>query len=175
MKKLLYILTFALLIVACDNYEDGFEVEPTAIELEEAGIENSNMDPILDYLLNNINTLSSGKLGNATSASKGSDFIEVTIFTEDGFTYLVLVDETNADLCYGEKSVNTVYWDNSANDGSVLSIEDVDGNLIRSINGSFASLFSSAYNTTIKLTLTSTDLTIEGSGDFDANNLVTIN
>ena len=175
MKKIILLLTVLTLgVIACDKNELG-DMDSMSINPIEATVEVNSMDPILDYLLANIETMSSGKLGNASSTAKGNDYLAVTIFSEDGFTYLVLVDDSNDDLCFGEKSVNTVYWNNINNDGSVLSIEDLDGNVIRNINGSFASLFSSAYNTTIKLTLTSTDLTIEGSGDFDADNFVTIN
>ena len=42
MKKLLYIFTFALLVIACDKYEDGFDVAPTVAELAEVDAINRN-------------------------------------------------------------------------------------------------------------------------------------
>ena len=49
MKKLLYIFTFALLVIACDKYEDGFDVAPTVAELAEV---DATIETVLDYDVN---------------------------------------------------------------------------------------------------------------------------
>ena len=63
MKKIILLLTVLTLgVIACDKNELG-DMDSMSINPIEATVEVNSMDPILDYLLANIETMSSGKLG----------------------------------------------------------------------------------------------------------------
>ena len=169
MKHLLYTFLLGLVIISCNKEDLGGNNAPLALsqEIELTG------DIFLDFILENSNNYTAKK-GTANLTSKGSDYLQVGVFSEDGFTYLMLIDESNDDLCFGEKDVTISYWNNSAGDGSVLSVEDAEENELRTISGNFASLFSASFNTIIKLTLTASDLTINGDAIFDEVNRAVI-
>ena len=72
MKKLLYIFTFALLVVACDKYEDNFEAPISVIEMEEVDATialDHDVNSSVDRLLNKIAGINK-RSTNQVSASK---------------------------------------------------------------------------------------------------------
>ena len=170
MKKLLYIFTFALLIVACDKYEDGFDVAPTAIELEEvdASVDSEARNIMLDILFGGVaENASIVKEGSYTSASKGSDYIAAYILVENGESYIVLVDETNDDLCFGERSVSTAYVNHIGN--GVAHIEDALENTTKDLGPGYESLFLNALNEITQLDFNGANL-IVATAQFNDDN-----
>ena len=72
MKKLLYIFTFALLVVACDKYEDNFEAPISVIEMEEVDATialDHDVNSSVDRLLNKVAGINK-RSTNQVSASK---------------------------------------------------------------------------------------------------------
>ena len=183
MKKLLLTIFTIAAIVACDK--DAVDQEITNINvLEQAeeinasvenGISAETGDMLIDYLIANQNNLLTTKVkGTASNTSKGSDYVNVVVYSSGGFTYLALLDEDNDDVCFNNIATTQFFWDNSAGDGSVLTIEDADENVVREIRGNFAQFFGLALNSISQLTLTSTDLTINGSENLGALNTATV-
>ena len=172
MKKILFTLLLGLVIVSCDKEDDG--VMPVALSQDtEIVSSESQIDLVMDYLLNNLDNLKGAKKG--VSSGKGSDYISVNLFTEGSFTYMVLLDETNDDLCFGSTTVTTLFYDNSAGDGSVLTVEDSSEAEILSINGNFAGFFAGGLNSITKLSFDAAGLLVIGnSANFDASNSATI-
>ena len=89
MKKLLYIFTFALLVIACDKYEDGFEVAPTVAELAEvdATIETAldhDVNSAVDRLLNKVAGINkrSTKQVSASKAVAAGSTIKFYIYSD---------------------------------------------------------------------------------------------
>ena len=175
MKKLLYIFTLALLVVACDkNYDEQFEeiaVVAPEVDATQDGISDEAIYSIVDDILNG--TYSPSKKGNAASAGKGNDYVKVYVFSDNSMDYLILTDETNDDLCV-DAAVTPfdMFFDNSAGDGSVLTVEAPEGTVRLSLNGDFAGFFDAGLNS-IRQYDSSTDTAV--SVDFDADNSVTFN
>ena len=182
MKKLLLTIFAIAAIVACekDAYDNDDVTNINVLEQAEeigASVEGSlsisTVDLILDYLVENTNNLETSKKGDNVSTRKGDDYINVVLFSEGGFTYIGLFDNSNDDVCFNGKTISQYFWDNSAGDGSVLSIEDTSGNVLRTINGDFATLFSDGLNSITQISLTPTSLTINGSENLTAINTAT--
>ena len=178
MKKLLLSLfAVATVFVACDK--DSIDAQDaTIVNLEEtvvsSEIDTETGDLFIDFILNNINNLPTSKKGTASNSSKGSDYVNVVVYSEGGFTYLALLDETNDDVCFNNIAESQFFWDNSAGDGSILRVEDSDENLVREVRGDFSAFFALGLNSISQLTLTSSDLTINGSSDLSDINTATV-
>ena len=175
MKKLLYIFTFALLVIACDKYEDQFEVAPTAIELEEvdATVDSEARNAVLDILFGGIAENAPVVKGNSNSASKGNDYIAAYILVKDGITYMVLVDDSNDDFCFGETSVSAAYINNAGNGNAQL--EDENEAVTKDLGNGYASLFTEVINEIIQLDFTVGNDLIVASAQFNSDNVATFN
>ena len=173
MKKLLYIFTLALLVVACDkNYDEQFEeiaVVAPEVDATQDGISDEAIYSIVDDILNG--TYSPSKKGNAASAGKGNDYVKVYVFSDNSMDYLILTDETNDDLCV-DAAVTPfdMFFDNSAGDGSVLTVEAPEGTVRLSLNGDFAGFFDAGLNS-IRQYDSANDVAV--SVDFDTDNVAT--
>ena len=173
MKKLLYIFTLALLVVACDkNYDEQFEevaIVAPEVSATQDEISDEAIYSIVDDILNG--TYSTSKKGTAASANKGGDYVKVYVFSQDSKNYLILNDESNDDLCI-DIAVNAfdMFFDNSAGDGSVLTVEAPEGTPRLSLTGNFAGFFDAGLNS-IRQHDPATDVAV--SIDFDADNSAT--
>ena len=183
MKKIfLTLIAVAAFVIACDK--DAYDQEITNINVLEqaeeinATVENGAVssetgDILIDYILDNMSDLRTSKKGQENLTNKGDDYVNVVVFSEGGFTYLGLFDDSNDDVCFNGKVITQFFWDNSAGDGSVLSIEDTSGNVVRTVGGNFATFFSEGLNSITQLTLTPTSLTINDSADLNDINVAT--
>ena len=172
MKKLLYTLLIGLMVISCDKNEESL-VEAPVLE-QEILLDSEKTDLILDYLLSNLESLKDQGQGQNLS-DKGSDYISVNIFTQGDFTYLALLDESNDDLCFGDLTISTIFFDNSAGDGSVLTVEDSNEMVLANVGGDFSNFFSLGQNSITKLSFaTNGDLVVGNSGTFDDSNSATI-
>ena len=172
MKKLLLIAVLALGVVACDKNELG-NMDSMSINPIEAKVEAYDVDAIVTELLSNLSNFGTSKHGNANITGKTGDFIAVHIFSSVGVNYLILADESNDDFCFDSltDAPATVYFDNSAGDGSVLSVEDGDGNVSLELKGDWTSFFSGANNVLVELN--ANNKSVE-QAQFDADNAATI-
>ena len=171
MKKLLYTFLLGLIVISCDKNEESL-IEAPVLEQEISLEQKTNL--IVDHLLANLESLKGQDKGQNLSG-KGSDYISVNIFTQGDFTYLALLDESNDDLCFGDLTVSTIFFDNSAGDGSVLTVEDADEMVLINANGDFANFFSLGQNSITRLSFdTNNDLVIGNSANFDDSNSATI-
>ena len=172
MKKLLYTLLIGLMVISCDKNEESL-IEAPVLE-QEILLDSEKTDLVLDYLLSNLESLKGQDKGQNLSG-KGSDYISVNVFTQGDFTYLALLDESNDDLCFGDLTVSTIFFDNSAGDGSVLTVEDADEAVLVNVNGDFSNFFSLGQNSITRLSFdTNNDLVIGNSANFDDSNSATI-
>ena len=173
MKKLLYIFTLALLVVACDkNYDEQFEevaIVAPEVSATQDEVSDEAIYSIVDDILNG--TYSPSKKGNAASAGKGGNYVKVILFEQDSKDYLILTDETNDDLCV-DIAVNAfdMFFDDSAGDGSVLTVEAPEGTVRLSLVGNFAAFFDAGLNS-IRQKDQSTGTSV--SINFDADNSAT--
>ena len=171
MKKLLY--TFAIvalgLVISCEKDMMDKDADSILVPSQEIeSVSNEDLNEIVDMLLDNISSFGNNKLGNATLTSKTNDYVAVNIFESNSVRYLTLLDETNDDLCFGDITPATVFFDNSKGDGSELSVEDVDGNVSIVLKGNFAAFFSGGNNVLVKLTAENKSA---DQVSFDANNV----
>ena len=175
MKKLLYILTFALLIVACDKYEDNFEAPISVIEMDEANasVDSEARNIILDIIFGGVADSAPVYKGGNNSASKGLDYIAAYILVKDGESFIVLVDEANDDLCFGEQAVSTAYVNNSDGNGNA-TIEDANEQVTKDLGPGYSNLFSSPLNEITQLDFNGASLIVE-TAQFDAENSATFN
>ena len=174
MKKIILLLTVLTLgVIACDKNELG-DMDSSSINPIEAKVEAYNVDAIVTELLSNLSNFGTSKHGNANITRKTSDFIAVHIFADSGTTYLILADESNDDFCFGSltDAPATVYFDNSAGDGSVLSVEDTAGNISLELKGNWTSFFSGGNNVLVELD--SNNKSVE-QVQFDTDNVATFN
>ena len=176
MKKILYIFTLALLVVACDKNELG-DMDQSSINKIEAPVADViDMDLIVSNLLD---AWTAGELnskatkGNANFTNKSTDYVVGHVFVQDGQVYLTLLDESNDDLCFTAGITATpVYLDNVNGDGSAIAVEQADGSVSLTINGNFSNLFSANNNNLFTL-----DSALEVSGGvlFDDDNIAIFN
>ena len=174
MKKLLLLAVLALGVVACDKNELG-DMNSSSIN---APIENvvakseaseEDIYNVVDMILNG--TYSTSKKGQAGITGKSGDYVKVYVFSQDSKDYLILNDESNDDLCVDDAVTPfDMFFDNSAGDGSVLTVEAPEGTVRLSLTGDFAGFFDAGLNS-IRQYDSATDTAV--SVDFDADNAVT--
>ena len=152
MKKLLLLAMLTLGVIACDKNELG-EMDHSSINKLEVSDKLESIEDILSYLFDEIaegdyNTV---KKGNNFTA-KGDDFVTIYLFNKDANKYTILLDETQDDLCDESNglTVTKVYFDNSAGDGSVITVEDANGVPQLSVKGNFAGFFDAGINSASK-------------------------
>ena len=172
MKNLLYTLLLGLVIISCQKEDMGSGNAPLALSDVEIVQDNNK---IIDWILSNLeSTKTDAQRGDNANTSKGSDYINVGLFTEGNFTYMVLTDESNDDLCNLPDGITTLFFDNSSNDGSILTVEDEDEAVIRSIRGNFSGFFSLPQNSITQLSFdANSDLIIGDAITFDSSNSAT--
>ncbi len=151
MKKLLYIFAVILLVVSCDKNELGEDVSASSINAINMPVDLQMQAESI--VLNILDKIQSGSIatpkatkGNASLARKSNDYVVGHIIATADGAYLTLLDESNDDLCFGDTVATPVYLDNSAGDGSEISVEDADGNVSLVLSGNFSGLFSGANN-----------------------------
>ena len=171
MKKLILTLfAAAAVFVACDKdtYED--QVIPNVEEMSSIDdISQEEIDSIIGDILDNLANYGSGKLGNANTSGRGSDYVAIYIFSQGGIRYMAFVDETNDDLVFPSGvTVSTLYFDNGNGDGSALVVENADQVEQLRLNGNFASFFSGGNNELIQVSP-------RHRGTLDATNATTVN
>ena len=159
MRNLLYTLLIGLVVISC-NKDEEYGSAPLALSQEvELSTEMSD-DAIYDLVDSILNgTYSESKLGNANITGKGNDYVKVVLFSDATSKYLILNDETNDDLCIGEDGAFEMFFDNSANDGSELTVEAPEGTVRLTLRGNFAGFFSAGLNS-IKQTNTTTNVAV---------------
>ncbi len=165
-----------LFVVSCDKNELGEDnissinaiSSPISLELQ-----------VQDVVLNILDRIQDGSIvtpkaekGNATLTRKSSDYVVGHLIVSNDGAFLTLLDESNDDLCFGDTVATPVYLDNSAGDGSEISVEDADGVVSLVIKGNFTALFSSNENAIYKLNANADNITAEGS--FNENNVAVI-
>ena len=168
MKNLLYTLLLGLVVISCQKEDIGSGNAPLALSNDKE-MTQAHIDNLINVVLDNLNSFGKSKRGQANLSGKGTDFIALHIFAQGGFTYMTLLDETNDDLCFGSIDVTTVFFDNSQGDGSILQVEDVDGNLGLALQGNWASTFSGGNNSLLKL---DSDLNLIASSNISETNAV---
>ena len=178
MKKLLY--TFAIvalgLVISCEKDMMDKDADSILVPSQEiiSGSDIMSEDQILDLVESILNgTYPTSKLGEKKSSVTGksvqslTDYVTVYVFSDDNFSYLALTDETNDDLCTDSVSPFTMFFNNSAGDGSVLTVEAPEGTEQLSLKGDFAGFFTAGLNS-----LSRTDSEGEKvSLNFDENNV----
>ena len=172
MKKIILLLTVLTLgVIACDKNELG-DMDSMSINPIEATVEAYDVDAIVNELLSNLSNHGKSKRGNASITGKGDDHVALHIFADTGVTYVIFADESNNDFCFDTLATapTTIFFDNSAGDGSELSVEDAAGNVSIVLKGNFASFFLSGNNTLVKL---DNDNKNDGQADFNDDNAVT--
>ena len=172
MKKLLLIAMLALGVVACDRNELG-EMDSMSINPIEKSTEISSqrIDMIVEGFLNNLSNFGNSKRGTGNLTGKTGDFIAFHILERDGTTFVILADESNDDFCFGTDVVTTLYFDNSALDGSELSVEQADGTVTLVIKGNWTAVFEGGTNTIFELDADDNDV---NSANFNEANLAVI-
>ena len=141
MKKLLYTFLIGLLVISCDKNEESFEA-PLSIEEAKVVSEEEALD-----LVNSVldGTFSTSKKGDVVTG-KGNDYVRVLVFSQGENKYLTLTDESNDDLCADSVTPFEMFFDNSAGDGSVISVEAPEGTVVLTLSGNFAGFFSGGLN-----------------------------
>ncbi len=159
-----------LFVVSCEKNELGEDNTSSINAVEEMSVSDKR-DALVMRFLDNLSSYGKDKKGNAALTSKSSDYIAFHILSSDDVTYVVLADESNDDFCFGDKLISTVFFDNSAGDGSVLTVEDADGNLTGvSITGNWTAVFAGGNNSIVKLDANNNNI---GATTFDENNVAT--
>ena len=145
MKKLLYIFTFALLVIACDKYEDGFEsIEPTAVELAEVDATialDHDVNSSVDRLLNKVSALNkrSTKQVSASKAAIAGSTIKFYLYsdTENNVEYEIFIGD-DIDTCAPSSDfllIELVFVSTS------LTEVYVDGTLVNSLEKDLTTAF----------------------------------
>ena len=169
MKKLLLLAVLALGVVACDKNElgnmDEMSINPIEVKVDDSFARNT----ILDIMFGGVADAAPIFKGNSSvSTAKGLDYIAAYILVKDGVSYIVLVDETNDDLCFGEQSVATAYVNNSDGNGNA-TIEDAQEQVTKDLGPGYSSLFEATLNEITELDFNGANL-IVGTAQFnDAN------
>lgn len=164
-----------LTFVACDKNDNDIDLqnitpaESVIIATAKPALSEDEVLDIVNSILDGSYTTS--KLGKANAAGKGADFIAVYLFVEGTNKFIILADESNDDLCFGDITPTTLYFDNSAGDESAITVEDSEGTPRLTITGNFTGLFSSGLNS---ITKTASD-GVKTKANFDAVNGVTFN
>ena len=169
MKKLLLLAVLALGVIACDKNElgnmDEMSINPIEVKVDDSFARNT----ILDIMFGGVADAAPVFKGNSSvSTAKGLDYIAAYILVKDGVSYIVLVDETNDDLCFGEQSVATAYVNNSDGNGNA-TIEDANEQVTKDLGPGYSSLFEAILNEITELDFNGANL-IVGTAQFnDAN------
>ena len=177
MKKIILLLTVLTLgVIACDKNElgmdmDGSSIKPIENVVAKSEASDEDIYSVVDMILNG--TYYPSKKGQAGITGKGNDYVKVYVFSDNSMDYLILNDETNDDLCV-DAAVTPfdMFFDNSAGDGSVLTVEAPEGTVRLSLTGDFAGFFDAGLNS-IRQYDSATDTAV--SVDFDSDNAVTFN
>ena len=151
MKKLLLLTVLALGVIACDKNElgdmDSSSITPIEVKVDDSFARNA----VLDVIFGGIADAAPVFKGNSSvSTAKGSDYIAAYLFTDDSKSYMVLVDDDNDDLCFGELSVNAIYMNNSDGNG-LATIEDSSEMVTKTLGSGYAHLFEATLNEVILL------------------------
>ena len=174
MKKLLLLAVLALGVIACDKNELGMDMDGSSINPIEVKVDDSfARNTMIDILFGGVADAAPIVKGHSASTAKGNDYIAAYILVENGVSYIVLVDETNDDLCFGSQSVSAAYVNNSDGNGNA-TIEDALENTTKDLGPGYSSLFSETLNEITELDFNGANL-IVASAQFDADNVATFN
>ncbi len=162
-----------LVVLSCDKNELGVDTSSTINAIEKPVDMQLEAEQVV---LNILSRIQDGSLvtpkatkGNASLSRKSTDYVVGHLIIGDAGLYLTLLDESNDDLCFGDTVATPVYLDNSAGDGSEISVEDADGDVSLVIKGNFTSLFSSSENAIYTLNDDADNITAVAT--FDENNV----
>ena len=177
MKKIILLLTVLTLgVVACDKNElgmdmDGSSINPIENVIAKSEASDEDIYSVVDMILNG--TYSTSKKGQAAITGKGGNYVKVYVFSDNSMDYLILNDETNDDLCV-DAAVTPfeMFFDDSAGDGSILTVEAPEGTPRLSLAGDFYDFFNAGLNS-IRQYDSATDAAV--SVDFDTDNVATFN
>ncbi len=158
-----------LFVVSCDKNELGNDSVSSINALEQPTSLLGEHEDLVMSFLDNLSSFSKDKKGQASLTSKSGDYIAFHILSKDDVSYVVLADESNDDFCFGDALVSTLFFDNSAGDGSVLTVEDANGNLTGvSVTGNWTAVFAGGNNSIVKLDANNNNI---GATTFDENNV----
>ena len=171
MKKLLYIFTFALLVVACDKYEDGFDIAPTAIELEEVDA-SVDFDFDIDALTTRLTRLS--KAGGPTKPSLAASKLAVTgsyiklISGVDNGNYFEFLFSDDIDSCRIDEYpyLEVIYLVLNASSYTEIRVGDHSGEnsiLLGTIEQDFSFLYTITFSEGLLVNLTDYSATVVDS------------
>ena len=175
MKKLLLLAVLALGVVACDKNElgmdmDGSSINPIEVKVDDSFARNTMLDILFGGIADAAPVVENQK-GQASTAKNNNDYIAAYIFISDTKNYIVLVDENNDDLCFGEQAVSIAYVSNSDGNG-FATIEDGDENVTKTLGSGYSDLFSADLNEITNLDFNAAQL-IVATVQFDADNSAT--
>ena len=175
MKKIILLLTVLTLgVIACDKNElgdmDSMSINPIEVKVDDSFARNTMID-ILFGGVADAAPIVKGK--SSVSTAKGLDYIAAYILVKDGDSFIVLVDEANDDLCFGEQAVSAAYVNNSDGNGNA-TIEDANEQVTKDLGPGYSSLFSATLNEITKLDFNGANL-IVATEQFDTDNAATFN
>ena len=157
MKKIILLLTVLTLgVIACDKNELG-DMDSSSINPIEAKVETAIDTELL--VANILKAWSSNELpkstrGDASNTRRSNNYQVIHAFVDgNGDQFITLLDDTNDDLCFDSLTTapNPIYLDDSAGDGSEISLEDGNGNVSATVYGNFTAFFNGTSNYLIKL------------------------
>ena len=174
MKKIILLLTVLTLgVIACDKNELGMDMDGSSINPIEVKVDDSfARNTMIDILFGGVADAAPIVKGHSASTAKGSDYIAAYILVKDGVSYIVLVDESNDDLCFGEQSVSTAYVNHIGN--GIAHIEDALENTTKDLGPGYESLFTSSLNEITELDFNGANL-IVATAQFNDDNEAVIN
>ena len=148
MKKLLLIAVLALGVVACDKDELGMDMDGSSINvLTENKIDvkdGNNQAAFLDILVNTAKNYK-GKKVSSSSTAKGTNYIILRAFTDNGQAYLHFGSEDAPELCnFPEIDGGIIY---NLKDDNSLGLELYPAEVeVASIDGDWSFLFAVPFN-----------------------------
>ena len=174
MKKLLLLAVLALGVIACDKNNlgemDEMSINPIEVKVDDSFARNT----MLDIMFGGVADAAPVFKGNSSvSTAKGLDYIAAYILVKDGVSYIILVDETNDDFCFGEQAVSTAYVNNSDGNGNA-TIENAQEQVTKDLGPGYSTLFEATLNEITKLDFNGANL-IVGTAQFNDANFAQFN